>query len=796
MSYDWISYYKTAYEREKRLNTVLAGKVADSEAKKDFLQEKLQRIEGNICFKMLKPLKIAGKVVRKLSSISKNSGTVEPSGYESEKQKLKADYQYRLGKQADSYEQWILEEEHAYFEQISENLCQRNVKVVVVPYAKTAGIKNIMEVLEEKKDTIILFVENPECLDARAIEIVERYFSEKTDLKLLYGNEDQIIKDEQNPIGKRVNPWFKPCWSENTLFGYFYFGSYFAVRVSAAKDIQWLGADYKQNIYDFCLKICDVYGCQNEASMDRQEQFLNILNCDLILYHSLQDSGQIEDAKKLHEGDREYFLHSCETIEKNHPEFWGFEKEYGVLKQSYLNILGMSGRMYQTSHPQVWTVIPGKESEKGLVSIVIPSKDHPDVLKTCLTSFLEKTRYEQVEFIIVDNGSNEENKKKIEILLENLAAGDNSAVTKFAYQYVYKPMEFNFSAMCNLGAERANGEYILLLNDDIEIIEENWLDIMVGQAMLPNTGAVGAKLWYPKEERIQHTGITNMEIGPSHKLVTFPDDRTYYYGHNTLPNDMLAVTAACLLVRKEIYDKVGGLDETMKVAYNDVDFCFKVYEQGYFNVIRNDAVLLHHESLSRGLDENTPEKWKRLLQEKTNLYSKHPVLKSHDPFYSSFLVGNAPDYRVAYLHPFERPLDCFKPERKNGKAFLEKHMENRIMLTVERAMPRNKIHLEEPDIYFIEGWCYMLDAENSQFDRQLVLENDGDSYYILPLHERNRPDVKAILPQQKDIELSGFTCRILKQDLTNGKCKVGILYRNKISKKCFYQRSNSILIVE
>ena len=799
MSYDWSFYYKTAYEREKRKNTMLAGKVADSEAKRDFLQEKLQNIEGNICFKMLKPFKLVKKVAQKLSSPG-NGMSLEVSGHEAEKQRYKAEYAERLAKQADSYAQWIEENEQEAFESVYRAYPDKTASVVVIPYCKAAGIRKITELEMISPETeevdeagrVLLFTENPECLDKCALEVVERYFSSEQPPVLLYGNEDQCIKDADHE--KRVNPWLKPVWSENTLFGHFYFGSYFAVRADVAKNIAWLGdEDFRKNIYDFCLKVCQVYHDKQRPfsnALDMRE--IKILNCDLILYHS--PAYDLERAQRSNEGDREYFLHSGETIEEFHSEYWGYEKDYTDLKQNYLKSLGIESKVYQTAHPQVYTVVPTDENPKT-VSVIIPSKDHPDVLGTCLKSFMERTNYKQVEFIIVDNGSNEENKACIEEMLSGLEAEAVTKNTDWKYRYLYVPMEFNFSAMCNLGAKEAKGEYLLLLNDDIEIIEENWLDIMVGQAMLPHTGAVGAKLWYPQEERIQHTGITNMEIGPSHKLVTFPDDRTYYFGHNTLPKDMLAVTAAALLVKTEIYHQVGGLDEAMKVAYNDVDFCFKVYEHGYYNVIRNDAVLIHHESLSRGLDEDTPEKWQRLLQEKTNLYSKHPMFKGYDPFYSKFLVGNAPDYRISYLYPFERPLDCVKPERKDKKDILNKCLEKRIMLTVERAVPRNKIHLEEPDIYYIEGWCYMLNAENSQFTRQLVLESIGEDWYLLPCKERNRPDVKAILPLQKDIELSGFTCRILKEDLTSGEYAVGILYHNEISGKRYYQRSSAVLHV-
>ena len=231
--------------------------------------------------------------------------------------------------------------------------------------------------------------------------------------------------------------------------------------------------------------------------------------------------------------DREYYLETGRMRREANPEFWGYEKEYIKLRQDFINNMRYASEPYQTVHPDVWSVVPkgeiyGKESGP-LVSAVILSKDHPELLKNCIGSFLERTflpgSRDSVEFIVVDNGSSEENRQTIQAFLESL---------KGKTRYIYCPMDFNFSAMCNAGVREAEGEYILLLNDDVEIIERNWLRIMLGQALLPGTGAVGAKLWYPEKEKIQHAGVTNMHIGPSHKLTTFPDDRAYYYGHNTV----------------------------------------------------------------------------------------------------------------------------------------------------------------------------------------------------------------------------------------------------------------------
>lgn len=251
-----------------------------------------------------------------------------------------------------------------------------------------------------------------------------------------------------------------------------------------------------------------------------------------------------------------------------------------------------------------------------------------------------------------------------------------------------------------------------------------------------------------------------------------------------------------MLVKKSIYFEVGGMDEAMAVSYNDVDFCMKTAEAGYRNVVRNDAVLLHHESASRGLDEASEEKWHRLLEEKTKLYKKHSLFNKKDPYYSEQLVDNAPDYRIGYQYPYERLLLTGTPEKQDGNSGLQKVFSGVVMLTVERAGKQHKIHLEEPDIMEIEGWCYILDQDNSLFARWLVLEaEEKDFYYQIPVQERYRPDVEAVLPKQQNVGLSGFVCRILKEDLITGNYRVAILYRNMCTGRLYYQRSANVMQV-
>ena len=400
---------------------------------------------------------------------------------------------------------------------------------------------------------------------------------------------------------------------------------------------------------------------------------------------------------------------------------------------------------------------------------MIPSKDHPEVLEQCLRSFRKKTLYDCYEWIVVDNGSSRENRDRIKKLQK-----------EYKFLYLYEEMPFNFSKMCNMGVARAHGDMILLLNDDIEIIEKNWLERMVGQALLPHVGAVGARLWYAGGRLIQHVGITNLQIGPSHKLVTFQDDQDYYYGRSRVAYDMIGVTAACLMVTKKKYEEVGGLDETMAVSYNDVDFCFKLWEAGYYNVLRNDVVLYHHESLSRGLDEHDENKWERLLTEKRNLYARHPQLDGKDPFYHEALIDNASDYRCNYKFPYEDPLHTVgvKPLQE---AELRGIREERLKLMVDRAEMQHKIHEEEPDIVWIMGWCYVPGEDNALYDKKMLLRRaDGPGYVAVPA-DWHRKDVVESLRGEEHIELAGFVLRVLKKDLEAGSYRIGMLCTNQVT---------------
>lgn len=245
-------------------------------------------------------------------------------------------------------------------------------------------------------------------------------------------------------------------------------------------------------------------------------------------------------------------------------------------------------------------------AEPKKVSILIPSCDHSEDLETCIRSIYRRSTYPNFEVLIIENNSRKDTTfacyKKLESKYANLRV------------LYWQGEGFNYSALNNFGARYATGEYLLLLNNDTEVIEPRWMEEMVMYAQQQRIGCVGAKLLYP-DGTIQHAGLGFGYLTlAGHMHRNFPASHPGYMGRLVYAHDVYGVTAACLMVRKAVYEEVGGLDESFAVAFNDVDFCVRVREAGYTNLITPFAQLYHYESKSRGLDES-PEKRARFVSE-------------------------------------------------------------------------------------------------------------------------------------------------------------------------------------
>ena len=272
-----------------------------------------------------------------------------------------------------------------------------------------------------------------------------------------------------------------------------------------------------------------------------------------------------------------------------------------------------------------------------LVSIVIPSKDASSLLSGLIDSILERTTYHNFEIVVIENGSTEE---ETFALYRRLAAADSRIST---ITYVPDGPVFNYAKLMNFGIARSAGEYVLMLNNDMKIITPDWIQFLLGHARERRVGCVGGKLLYP-DDTIQHAGVIVHRGGPSHTGIYMPRDTDNYFHAAQVARNFLGVTGACLMVRREVFDEVGGLDESFAVDFNDVDFCLKLNAEGLRCVFEPSAVMIHHESLTRGL-EDTKEKRERFRKEKKVFRERWKAfLEKGDPAYNPNLSRRRCDW--------------------------------------------------------------------------------------------------------------------------------------------------------
>ena len=301
---------------------------------------------------------------------------------------------------------------------------------------------------------------------------------------------------------------------------------------------------------------------------------------------------------------------------------------------AHLERLGLKGEIYDNTVPTTYK-IEYEIKDEPLISIIIPNKDHAADLDKCIKSIYEKSIYKNFEIIIVENNSVS---AEILPLYEKLEAQyDNLKIIKWE-------SGFNYSAINNFAVSYAEGEYILLLNNDVEVISEDWLNQMLMFAQREDVGAVGAKLYYPNDT-IQHAGVIvglGGVAGHAHKFFGRSDPG--YMARAMIAQNLSACTAACLMVRKDVFYKVGGLDEKFEVAFNDIDFCMKIRKEGYLIVFTPFAELYHYESISRGSD-NTPQKLERFNGEARRFMANwRKELDAGDPYYNPNLTLNSENF--------------------------------------------------------------------------------------------------------------------------------------------------------
>ncbi|MBU9743106.1 glycosyltransferase [Lachnospiraceae bacterium ASD3451] len=535
-------------------------------------------------------------------------------------------------------------------------------------------------------DTILL---EPNCLQYFA-----NYISNHPYVDIIYCDEDSILDDS----GKRGFPFFKPDWSPDTFLSFQYFGKFIVIRKKL------------------------LYTCKLDLKHDPN---INLYDLLLILTDQINQIGHIDKV----------------LFSKPYEAPVGDEKEIKEIKERTLKRRNYDGEVIREPNTGIYR-IQYKNHNFPKVSIIIPSKDNPSIIKQCLKSIRQYTSYKNFDIIVIDNGSSRNNKIEYNLLCD-----------KYEAKYLYYPLDFNYSKMCNIGAKNTDGDFLLFLNDDIEVIDEKWIELLVGHASLPYVGAVGAKLLYTNTNIIQHVGVTNLKIGPAHKLSLLQDDHNYYFGRNYLEYNYIAVTGACLMLERKKYDRVGGFDENLRIRYNDVELCFSLYEMGYYNIVRTDVVLFHHESLSRGDDTLDKKKMLELKSEREKLYAKHSRFYNYDPFYNTNLVDHKTLYEPNFIYKFEE-RQSFAKYRKFNQRLKSEWYNSCFRYVIEIVQ-----YCEE--CIFIEGWTLILGADNSAYKRNILLFDEENNHNIIcSLIPRYRDDVVKQFPNEKNIALSGFVSRI------------------------------------
>lgn len=590
--------------------------------------------------------------------------------------------------------------------------------------------------IEAAKGEFVALCDCDDLYAPNALYEVAKKLNENPEYDFIYSDEDKV---EEDGTGRR-DAFFKPDWSPETFMSYMYTCHLAIYRKCLLDELGGLREGFEgSQDYDLVLRL-----------MEKTDKIGHIPK---VLYHWRMRKESTANALTA----KPYIL---EATRKAKEEALARRGLTGTLK-----LIPEIGQYRVVYHPM----------GEPMISIVIPSKDNVEVLKRCITSIFEMTDYERFEIILVDNGSNEENKEEIEKFLAQIRKHRG----EHRIQYIYEKMEFNFSKMCNMGAAVASGELLLFLNDDIEIsriVEENsnimaeakeWLSILAGQAQVPYTGAVGAKLYYPGGFVFQHAGVLNLRIGPGHCLYGLEDNTNYYYGRNLLDYNFSVVTGACLMVAAEKFKEVGGFDEELLVAYNDVDLCFRLVKAGYHNVLRNDVALIHHESVSRGLDEASAAKEARRKREMEKLYEKNPeFINGYDPCYNPNLVPDKGDFTLdvskAYL--VEKPLQICDATllESEGK-------QDDIALKIESV-------LEDEDSLRINGFAYITAKQNNNHnDVRVVLISKDNKVYVFPVHKQYRKDIVRTNGSRKGLALAGFECVIAKECLVDGTYTIGVL---------------------
>ncbi len=462
--------------------------------------------------------------------------------------------------------------------------------------------------LEMASGEFVAFLDHDDELHPLALFYIAKSAIQFPGVSLFYSDEDKISVD-----GYRSDPYFKCDFNYDLFLSQNMICHLSVYKLSLIRDLGSFrfGFEGAQD-YDLALRVLDAVGIEGIKHIPR------------VLYHWRiipQSTSSSHEAKP-------YAVNAGEKAIKDH------------LRRN--SICASVGRPRgATGYHQVSYEI---DTPQPSVEIIIPTRDSVHLVRQCIDSILENTTYSNYRITLVDNGSVEDKSHNYFATLQS----------NYGISVIRDDSPFNYSRINNNVGLNSGADLICLLNNDIEVITPEWLTEMVSVALQPKVGAVGAKLLYPNET-LQHAGVilgVGGVAGHSHKF--FPSSEPGYFSRAILRNTFSAVTAACLVIRASIFKEVGGLDEDLQVAFNDIDFCLRVRELGYRNVWTPFAELYHHESATRG-HEDTPEKKARFDKEVSYMKNRWGDRLVNDPYYSPNLTLESENFAIAWHSRVDHP---------------------------------------------------------------------------------------------------------------------------------------------
>lgn len=474
---------------------------------------------------------------------------------------------------------------------------KKDEKIKVVDVPENEGIaQNTNRALEIAAGEYIGLLDHDDLLAVNALYEVVNTLNADAGAEVIYTDEDKVTTD----LEEHFKPHFKPDFNLDLLRSNNYICHFFVAKKEL---IERVGAFRKEfngaQDYDLILR------CTEEAE--------NIVHVPKILYH--------------------WRVHKESTSDNPMSKMYAYDAGKKAIEE-HLKRCDTSGEVSHTKDLGFYRVKYPVQGEP-LVSILIPNKDQVDSLDKCLRSIEEKTDYHNYEIVIIENNSEKE---------ETFRYYEKISSEKI--RVIRWEKEFNYSAINNFGVRHAKGDYILFLNNDVEIINSDWMREMLSHCQRKEVGIVGARLYYP-DDTIQHGGII-VGIGgvAGSVFVGLPKGYSGYMHKAALQLDLSAVTAACMMMKRRVFEEVGGFEEKLKVAFNDVDLCLKTREKGYLVVYNPYVELYHYESKTRGA-EDTKEKVRRFQTEIEYMRSHWiDILKKGDPMYNTNLSLTKWDYSL------------------------------------------------------------------------------------------------------------------------------------------------------